>query len=275
MSDLDNLLEGEDEPKDEAPEIETAEADELQDAEAPDGDEEGEDQAEAEPQQAEGSDDEKPKKPREQRSVPLAAFLETQRKLQDKLDAAEKRAAEFEAKAKEAPDFSKFFKKPPEETPSVYDDEEGYTKSGRSYVDAKDFNTRFGISASFAVRQFGQDTVNAALREFDEASQANPLMQQAIENSFDPVGEIMSWSQTQKTLRTIQQAGGLDAYEKNLRAQIEAELKAKKPAPVAADDDAEEALAQPKPNLPGNFNKGPKGGNKNANPHQSLDELLG
>ena len=275
MSEIDDLLDGDNDPE-EAPETEAAEADEPDtdegsEAEADEDDGDGE----AEETQAEEPEPEKPKKPREQRSVPLAAFLETQRKLQEKLDAAEKRANELEAKASKAPDFSTFFKKPPEEIPSVYDDEQGFNSAGREAIQAESYNTRFGISANFAVKTHGLDVVNAALAEFDQAAQQNPLLRQALDNSYDPVGEIVTWTQTQKTLRKIQEAGGLEAYEKNLRATIESELKAKKPAQAVADDSDDEMPAKQNLNLPGNFNKGAKGGNKNAVLHSSLDELLG
>lgn len=276
MSDIDNILDGEDE-KEEKPEAEAAEPDETPD-EGGEEDDAGEDDGdgEAEEEQAAEPEAEKPRKPREQRSVPLAAFLETQKKLQEKLAAAEARATELEAKASKAPDFSSFFKKPPEEIPSVYDDEQGFQTASRDAFQAENFNTRFGISANFAVRQFGQEAVSAALAEFEQASQANPLLRQALDNSYDPVGEIVEWTKTQAALRAIQGAGGLEAYEKNLRAKIESELKAKKPAKVEAVNDADdEAPAKPQVNLPGNFNKGPKGGNKNAATHSTLDDLLG
>lgn len=277
MRDIDDLLDGETEPEEEKPEAKEVEVDEPSDdgeeaqADEAEGNDEAEDKAESEEKP-----DEPEKKPRQQRSVPLAAFLEVQNKLKAELEAKDKKLSELEEKASKAPDFSTFFKKAPEETPSVYDDEQGFYAASRDTIQAESYNTRFGISANFAVKQYGQDTVQQAMAEFDQASQNNPLLRQALDQSYDPVGEIVTWAQTQKTLRQIQEAGGLEAYEKTLRAKIEEELKAKKPKEAAKAEapDDDEAPAKQNLNLPGNFNKGPKGGNKSAVGASTLDELL-
>jgi len=281
VSELDDILQGE-EPEEKTPEapeekVEEAESDEAQKDEA---------DAEAEEKPAEASDEgeEKPKKPREQRSVPLAAFLEVQNKLKAELDAKDKRLAELEAKQKAQPDWSTFIKKPPEEVPSVLDDEKGYHDALRQTQSADLSNLKFQISLDNALVTFGEEKVNAAILAFQEAAKTNPLLIQAADNSRNPVREIVQWHDDQQRLsyaqklqadhlRKIAEAGGLDAYEKTLRAQIEAELKAA--METQADDEDEEAPpAQKQKPMPSNFNKGGKGGNKSVPADSSLEALL-
>lgn len=273
------MLEGK-EPEQEKPEAETPEpeADEAEpESEEAKGD--GEAVKDAKPQE-----DEKPKKPREQKSVPLAAFLEVQNKLKAELEEKSKKLSEFEAKAKAAPDYSAFYKKPPETVPSIYEDEQGYAAATRQQMQAESFNNRLGMSLSYAVQSFGQDKVNAAMGAFQEAAKANPMLHQAAEASYNPVLEIIQWHETQtklafadklkaEELQQLAAAGGLDGYTKALRAQIEAELKAAKAEPNADDDEADEAPPA-KLNLPSNFNKGGKGGSRPVPASSSLKDLL-
>jgi hypothetical protein len=253
-------------------------------AEAPEA--EAEEEPEAEAAEPEPKEEQKPKAPREPKSVPLAAFLEVQRKLEAKLQEAEKRAADLESKTRTQPDYSSFFRKPPEKTPSVYDDEQGYNDANRQFVQADTYNTRFGMSLDYAVQSFGQERVNEAMHAFQQAAQSNPLLMQAAEKSYNPVREIVQWHELQtnigyidkvgggQTLKKIADAGGFDAYEKALRAQIEKEMADKAAAQVADDDDEDEAPIQKKPILPGNFNKGGKGGNKDVPRPSDLKTLL-
>jgi hypothetical protein len=139
------------------------------------------------------------------------------------------------------------------------------------------------MSLDYAVQSFGEQKVNDALAAFQAKAKANPLLIQAVENSYNPVREIVQWHETQTnlaylervggdSLRKLAEAGGLDAYEKALRAQIEKEL-ADKYAGVV-DDDEEPAPAAARPTLPSNFNKGGKGGNKDVPRPADLKSLL-
>lgn len=280
MSELNDLLEGK-ETEEEAPD---APEQEVVEEEATD---EAQEDGEPEPEEAEAKEEteEKPKAKRESKSVPLAAFLEVQRKLEARLAEAEKKAAEFEAKSKATPDYSSFIKKAPDQIPSVYDDEQGHTEALRQAQNAELANIKFNISLDNALATFGNDRVNEAMSAFQQAAQNNPMLRQAAEASYNPVREIVQWHETQQKLsyadklqadqlRKLAEAGGLDAYEKSLRAQIEAEFKAKM---NTGDDDGDEDEApaiRKQPTLPSNFNRGGKGGNKETPRDTSLDALL-
>lgn len=277
MSDLKDMLDGkeaeQEKPEAEAPEVEANEAEiEGEDAEG------GEAEKDAAPKE-----DEKPKTPREPKSVPLAAFLEVQRKLEARLSEAEKRAADAEAKSKAQPDYSSFLKKPPEKIPSVYDDENGYTEGLRETQSAELANLKFQISLDNAVVTFGEDKVNGALLAFQQAAQNTPGLRQAAEASRNPVREIVQWHEAQQKLsyadrieaahlKEIAEAGGLEALKKALRVQIQKELS--ESAAQADGDDEDDAPVHKKPVMPSNFNKGGKGGNKDVPPATDLKSLL-
>ena len=253
MSELDDLIEDKEQPEQEEQDPVEAQNDEADEADAPDEPEKGGDVEAAETEEA----DEKPKAKREQRSVPLAAFLEVQNKLKAELEEKSRRLSELEAKAAEKPDYSSFYKKPPEQIPSVYDDEQGYTESMNQTRQAEMANLKFQISLDNGLAMFGQEKVDGALSAFRAAAEQNPMLIQAAESSLNPVREIIQWYETQNTLQKLEQVGGLDAYEKDLRAKIQAELKAEfeKNAQAQTDDEEDDAPVQkPKMNLPGNFN---------------------
>lgn len=277
MSKLQDVLDDKETEQEKAPDAQP-EA-EAAEEEAP---ETGDEDAEA--PEAEAKDEvEKPK--REPKSVPLAAFLEVQRKLEARLSEAEKRAADAEAKAKTAPDYSSFLKKPPEKIPSVYDDDAAFAQTLSEQQSAQIANLKFQISLDNAMQTFGQDRVNEAMGAFQRAAAQNPALAQAAEASLNPVREIVQWHETQnnlslvekigggQTLKKLFEAGGLEAYEKALRAQVEKELSSKF-AKAADADEADEAPVKAKPVMPSNFNKGGKGGNKEVPPDTSLKSLL-
>lgn len=276
LADLLNDKETEQETTPDAPEVEADEAEtEAQEA----GDEE------APPEKAEAKDEtERPK--REPKSVPLAAFLEVQRKLEAKLSDAEKRLSDAEAKTKAQPDYSSFLKQAPDKIPSVYDDETAFAQTISERQSAELANYKFQISLDNAMQTFGQERVGEAMSAFQSAAKNNPALRQAAETSMNPVREIVQWHETQnnlslvekigggQTLKKLFEAGGLEAYEKALRATIEKELSAKAAPADDADDDEDDAPVRQKPVMPSNFNKGGKGGNKEVPPASDLKSLL-
>ncbi len=278
--DLDDLIDEETEETTDAQAPEAEAAPETPPAENEEADEEAsDDETETDEAEAEASADEAPPaKQKDPKQVPLSVFLDNQNKLKAELEAKSKELDEVKAKSNAAPDFQSFFKAPPENVPSVLDDEAGYNAAQTAAMEAASYNTRFGISANYAVNQFGQEVVSSAVQEFQAAAEQNPALQQALENSFDPVGEIVNWSNNQRTLRTITDAGGIEAYEKNLREKIIKELSENPPPKkkAKANGQAETDEAPQIPNMPGNFNKSSGGGgNKSAPLHSDLDDLLG
>lgn len=265
MSDLDDLLQDDDQTKTE--DMEAGQAD----AEPDEGEAEGAEQSQDE------SDEPERGAEKERETVPLAAFLETQRKLQARLDEAEKKARELEAAQKAKPDLSAFYREAPKDIPSPFEDDEGYTRALEDRYKADMANRTFGISLDNAVTTFGEDKVNTALQAFGEAARSNPLLMQAAEASVNPVREIVNWYDQQSFLRQrdsfepVLSAGGLDAYKAALRAEWEAERAANA---AQTDENALEQSPQEKQKLPGNFNKGGKGGVGKFTP-ASLDDLLG
>ena len=275
-NDLDDLIDGEDEATDEAPttpEVEATDNPETDEAEAEATSEEGEETNETSDDEDDADEENVTPEPQ---SVPLAAFLENQNKLKAELAAKTKELDEAKAKQAAAPDFNGFYKQAPENIPSVLDDEQGFQAAQTAAMEASSFNTRFSISANYAQKTYGEEVVGNAIAEFNAAAEANPLLKQALDNSSDPVGEIVSWSEDNRIRTSIKAAGGMEGYEKALREKIVKELTESGKINTAEDNDKDEATpTTPVPNMPGNFNKASKGGGNKAGPiHSTLDELL-
>ncbi|MCJ8334623.1 MAG: hypothetical protein MJH10_10320 [Epibacterium sp.] len=143
-----------------------------------------------------------------------------------------------------APDLSHLFTQGEgDKLPDPIDDAAGYQAAIEQRFNDRLYQQGWNVSQTAAIRHFGESEVNGALSAFAEQSKVNPLLQQAAKQSPDPVGEIVNWHKQQQAMQTVQQAGGLEAYRKQVEAEIRAQMGQAVPEPTPTP-------AQPAPAMP-------------------------
>lgn len=178
-----------------------------------------------EPDQAPEPAEDLSETPDEPQRVPLAALQEARAKEKEAkgaLSEMEKQMAALQAQVQTLMQVQPPKPEPkPFKLPDPLDDADAYNGSIMELMDQRDRNLRAEMSETFAVRQHGKEAVDAA---FQRAQSAGIIS--TFANSPDPYGALMDWDSKQQSFSAIEQAGGLEAYEKKLRAQWEAERNA-------------------------------------------------
>lgn len=247
---LDDILS--DEPKIEEPETPEEDAEEPVKAEEPEQD----------PEPAE--DPSEP--PDEPQRVPLAALQEARAKEKEAkgaLSEMEKQMAALQAQVQTLMNVQPQPKEEPKpfKLPDPLDDADAYNGSIMELMDQRDRNLRAEMSETFAVRQHGKEAVDEAFQRAKAAGMISNFASQP-----DPYGALMDWDSKQKSFSAIEQAGGLEAYEKQLRAQWEAERNAE----AVADQ-----IAPSAPSLAGETDLGRRSPLQQQPVVESLKDILG
>lgn len=167
-----------------------------------------------------------PQEPQE-RHVPYAALKE-EREARKALQARVDELMTLMLKGQQQP--AKQEEQQPE--PELWDDPNAFIRHQISPVEARIQKIVETTSRRDAIREHGEETVNAAYSALDEAIRRGELNGDAVKASLlqsdDPYGDILGWYQKNKVLSEV----GTDpkAFEERLRAKILAELQGQAPA---------------------------------------------
>ena len=107
--------------------------------------------------------------------VPLPTFLD----MRDKLKAAERRAAEAEARVTPEPTV---------QIPDIFEDPEGHNAAIQAQIDARLYQQSLVMSERFAVQQYGKEATQAALEWGKAKCGSDPYFNAQVRQSNDPVG---------------------------------------------------------------------------------------
>ena len=237
MSDLDDVLEGEEATGEElasSPEEETEQAGPTEEA--------AEEKPTEEPDASIQED-------KEQEGLKAAIAAERRRRQE-----AEQRIAEFEQKAQESV-----------EKPDFWEDPESVIQERMQSVERK-FENRFLNMSEHSARARHKDFDDVASYFFDELAAQNPALAQEALQAPDPYEHIYQTASKHKLVNDI---GDIESYKSKLRAEIAQELEAEKKAAI------EQAL-KTKSELPGTLSKesaasSPASGAE----YESLEDLMG
>lgn len=112
---------------------------------------------------------------------------------------------------------------PPKEPPKpveMWDDPRAFVRQELTPLERQVRQQTFNVSRRLAIAEHGKEAVDAAetaLREAVQSGKVNPeQLAASIQQSLDPIGDVVNWHKNQPANR-----------EAELRAQIEAEFKAK------------------------------------------------
>lgn len=151
--------------------------------------------------------------------------------------------------------------KEPEPAPDVLDDPEGYTKHMEQTVNQAVFQATLRMSRAAAVRQHGEEAVDAAASSIDPNSAAY----QAIISSADPFHALMEHQSRQQMIQEIGEDPA--AYKARIAAEVRAEVEAEMAT-------KEVKATPPAPSLAADPNVGARAGPVWAGP-TPLDKILG
>lgn len=180
----------------------------------------------------------------EERMVPQAALLDERRKRQ-----------ELEAKLnadKKAPD--------------IFEDQEAYTKHMQSLVSQQVMNERANISEFLARREFPD--LDDKVAKFQELVEQNPALKDQVINSVSPYHELVD---VVTKAQELEQLKDVDSYKEKLRAEVEAEIKAKYEAGAKKSQEKRESIPPSLDDVP---TKGSLKGTNWSGP-TSLDSIIG
>jgi hypothetical protein len=151
--------------------------------------------------------------------------------------------------------------KEPDPAPDVFEDPQGYQKHMEQTVNQAVFQATLSMSRAAAVRQHGEDAVNAAAASIDPSS----AEYQAIISKADPFHELMEHHTRQQAMQEI----GDDpaAYKARMKAEARAEVEAEMAT-------KEVKATPPAPSLAASPNVGARSGPGWSGP-TPLDKVLG
>lgn len=200
MSDLEQIVDGE---QPELEQVEEAEAVEVEASEAPEQD--------AEPVVEDATPEpEKAEEPKADQTVPLAAFLEMRQELRELKTLATPRPQPIPA-------------------PDVFEDPEGYSKHMQRQLQQSNIAQKLEMSKFMAQREFGAEKVQAMVEYFDQ----HPDQSQAFVNEPSPFHAAMDHFNQHRVAQEI----GNDpvAYRAKLEAEIRSKIEAEMVAKQARD----------------------------------------
>ena len=149
----------------------------------------------------------------------------------------------------------------PEPAPDVFEDPQGYQKHMEQTVNNAVFQATLSMSRAAAVRQYGQEAVDAAAASIDP----NSAEYQAIISSADPFHALMEHQSRQQMMQEIGEDPA--AYKARIAAEVRAEVEAEMAA-------KEVKATPPAPSLAANPNVGVRAGPAWTGP-TPLDNILG
>lgn len=147
----------------------------------------------------------------------------------------------------------------PQQMPDPLEDPAAYTQALQQNFQQQMNNMQLNFSERMARQQYGDEHVNQAL----EAAQMQGLVG-TFQNTPDPWVAMAKWHNDQQQLAVISQAGGIDKFKEQLRAEWAAEQQAEQVA---------DTIIPAAPSLAGETSVAPR--KRQAPTEESLDDILG
>lgn len=158
---------------------------------------------------------------REDKSVPLATFLD----MRDKQKDAERRAADYERQLSEARASQQ-----PQQIPDAFDDPQGFARYQQQHVAEAVTAQKFEMSDLIARQSHGDETVETATAWAMEKAKANPVFAAEYMKERHPI----DWIVRQHKRDSLMQQVGEDPDEFVRRRAVELGLTASPPPAVVA-----------------------------------------
>jgi hypothetical protein len=156
---------------------------------------------------------------------------------------------------------------PPETpAPDFYEDPQGAVRHQMQPIQNEVLNMRLDMSQAMAEQQFGVDVVQKATDALAAAAQTNPGIAQSVMQAKSPYHEVVKWHQQQQVSAEI--GSDPDAWKAKEREKIRAELQAE-----MVTEAARAKAAQPAPSMANANGVGGGAQNTFAGP-TPLDDLL-